>query len=99
MTAITLTQAQISSLMVALDAAYEAKGLAAYWRPMPVPILTGPHAGKLAMDLGPEALSMQMRGGLSLEELPEFASILTALGNPVPVTVAQTDLKNEVYKI
>jgi hypothetical protein len=85
--------------MVALDAAYEAKGLAAYWRPMPVPILTGPHKGKLAVDVGPEALSMQMRDGLSLAELPDFTAILTALGNPVPVTVAQSDLKKEVVRL
>ena len=99
MTALILTPAETAALMAAVDAAYLARGLAPYWQPMPVPIVAGAYAGRLAVDVGPEALAMQMRDGLSLAQLPDFTAILTALGNPVPVTVAQSDLKKEVVRL
>lgn len=85
MTALLLTKDQAAALLVQIKAAYEARGLAAYWLPMPLPVLSGPYAGKVAIDVGPEMLSMDMIAGLKLADLPDFTALMASLGNPAPV--------------
>jgi hypothetical protein len=91
MTALLLTPDKCAAMIDAIAATYEARQLPPYWKPMPVPVLSGPHAGKLAIDFGPEALGMQMTTGLTLAELPDFQVILCGLGNPAPVQLDAAD--------
>ena len=81
MTAIILTPSQAEALLASVRAAYAARDMAPYWLPYPLPITSGPHAGMLAVDVGPEALSMVMIGDLTLEQLPDYQAIIAGLGN------------------
>lgn len=93
MTALLLTPDQSAGLLAAVAASYKARGMAPYWMPLPLPVRTGKHAGMIAVDVGPEALGMEMRDGLTLEELPDFAAIMKGLGNPVPVELGVEDVR------
>jgi hypothetical protein len=85
MNALLLTPDQSAALLAGIVASYAARDLAPYWLPMPMPVLSGPYAGQVAIDIGPEALSMEMIGGMTLAELPDFTALMASLGNPAPV--------------
>jgi hypothetical protein len=96
MTAIILTPAQAEALLASVRAAYAARDMAPYWLPYPLPITSGPHAGMLAVDVGPEALSMVMIGDLTLEQLPDYQAIVAGLGNPLPVELTDEETRQPV---
>ena len=92
MTAIILTPSQAEALLASVHAAYTARDMAPYWLPYPLPITSGPHAGMLAVDVGPEALSMVMIGDLTLEQLPDYQAIIAGLGNPPAVELTAAEI-------
>lgn len=93
MTAIILTPSQAEALLASVRAAYAARDMAPYWLPYPLPITSGPHVGMLAVDVGPEALSMVMIGDLTLEQLPDYQAIIAGLGNPPAVELTAAEIE------
>lgn len=92
MTALLLSSAESDAMLAAVHDCYAARQMAPYWLPRPVPVLRGPHEGLMAVDLGPEALAMVMRAGVTLGALPDFASVMASMGNPGTVEVDDADL-------
>ncbi len=93
MTAIIITPAQAEALLASVRAAYAARDMAPYWLPYPLPITSGPHSGMLAVDVGPEALSMVMIGDLTLEQLPDYEAIIAGLGNPPAIELTAAEIE------
>jgi hypothetical protein len=92
MTAIILTPTQAESLLASIRATYQARDMQPYWLPYPLPITSGPHTGKCAIDVGPAALNMVMINDLTLAQLPDFQAIMAGLGNPDPVELTDEEI-------
>ncbi len=92
MTAIILTPEQAASLLAAVQASYQARSMAPYWQPLPMPVVAGPYQGMVAVDVGPKARGMVMIHGLTLEQLPDYQPIMDAFGGGGAVEVADADL-------
>ena len=93
MTAIILTPEQAAALLASVRAAYQARDMAPYWLPYPVPITAGPHAGMLAVDVGPKAMAMVMIHDLTLEQLPDYQTIIAGLGNPPAIELTAAEIE------
>lgn len=72
---------QVAAAVVAgIEAAQTSRGLDVYWTLRPIPIATGPHAGKVFLPFDDAAASQNLRGGNTPMDFPESAQMLAALG-------------------